>query len=135
VDERVRELVAAAPVARLGTLDRRLRPHLVPICFALERETLYTAVDRKPKRTRRLRRLQNVRDRPQVTVLVDHYEEDWSRLWWVMLRGQGRVLEDGEEWQRALDLLAAKYAQYRTERLDAAVIAVDVERWQLWRAA
>ena len=77
----------AARVARLATIDPDGRPHVVPIVFALEGETLYSAVDRKPKRSQTLRRIENARARPDVTVLVDHYEDDWARLWWIRLRG------------------------------------------------
>src|SRR5204862_1297005 len=89
------EKLAAARVARLATTDPDGRPHLVPIVFALDGDTLYTAVDRKPKRSARLRRVENARARPDVTVLVDHYDEDWERLWWIRLRGRARVLDDG----------------------------------------
>jgi PPOX class probable F420-dependent enzyme len=94
-----------APVARLATVGRDGRPHLVPICFVIEGDVLYTAVDEKPKRTRRLKRLANVEANPQVEVLIDHYDDDWSRLWWVRLRGRARIVED----PRAVELLAAKY--------------------------
>src|SRR5918994_4866978 len=107
--------VTAARVARLATTDPDGRPHLVPIVFAVEGDTLYTAVDRKPKRSTKLRRIENARARPDVTVLVDHYEEDWSRLWWIRLRGRARVLDEGDERERALRLLEEKYPQYRTE--------------------
>ncbi|HEU6445210.1 MAG TPA: TIGR03668 family PPOX class F420-dependent oxidoreductase, partial [Gaiellaceae bacterium] len=104
----LRERVAAARVARLATLGAE-GPHLVPICFALDGEVLYSAVDEKPKRSRRLQRLENIRARPAVSVLVDHYEEDWTRLWWVRLDGTARVHEDGPERERGLELLGAKY--------------------------
>lgn len=129
----MRDRVAAARVARLATLGAGGRPHLVPICFALEGETLYSAVDAKPKRSRRLQRLENIRCRPEVTVLVDHYEEDWTRLWWVRLDGSARVLEEGSERQRALDLLRAKYEQYRAEPPAGPVIAVRIGVWRGWR--
>lgn len=106
----------------------------MPICFALAGEVLYSAVDRKPKRSPRLKRLENIRANPAVTVLVDHYEDDWSRLWWVRLRGRGRVLEDGEERARALALLADKYTQYRAEPPVDAVIAIDLDEWREWHA-
>src|SRR5687768_15374206 len=109
----MRERVGEARVARLATLTADGRPHLVPICFALEGDTLYSVVDEKPKRSKRLQRLENVRRRPEVTVLVDHYEEDWSRLWWVRLDGTARVLDEGEEREHALVLLRTKYEQYR----------------------
>jgi PPOX class probable F420-dependent enzyme len=126
--------LAAARVARLATVDPDGRPHLVPIVFALDGDTLYSAVDRKPKRSTTLRRIENARARPDVTVLVDHYEDDWSRLWWIRLRGRARVLDDGDERERALELLAAKYPQYRDERPDGAVLAVDVVEMRGWSA-
>jgi PPOX class probable F420-dependent enzyme len=129
----MRDRVAAARVARLATLGADGRPHLVPICFALEGETLYSAVDEKPKRSQRLQRLENIRRRPEVCVLVDHYEEDWTRLWWVRLDGSARVLEEGPERQRALDLLRAKYEQYRAESPAGPVIAVRIGAWCGWR--
>jgi PPOX class probable F420-dependent enzyme len=119
-------------VARLATIDPDGRPHLVPIVFAVEGETLYTAVDRKRKRSKRLQRIENARVRPDVTILVDHYEDDWSRLWWIRLRGRARVLDDGPERDRALALLAEKYPQYRADRPDGAVLAVDVREVRSW---
>jgi PPOX class probable F420-dependent enzyme len=107
----------------------------VPICFALEGDVLYSAVDQKPKRSRNLRRLRNLRERPWATVLVDHYEEDWSALWWVRLRGPARVLEDGEEAGRALAVLTAKYPQYRREPPGGPVIALHVAEWRAWDAS
>jgi PPOX class probable F420-dependent enzyme len=132
---RMRALVAAARVARLATTDADGRPHLVPLCFVLEGDVLYSAVDRKPKRSTRLRRLENVLLHPEVTLLVDHYEEDWSRLWWVRLRGTARVLEEGPEHDRALSLLAEKYEQYRAEPPPGPVIAVVLGEWRGWSAA
>lgn len=127
----LRERVAAARVARLATLGAE-GPHLVPICFALDGEVLYSAVDEKPKRSRRLQRLENIRARAAVSVLVDHYEEDWTRLWWVRLDGTARVHEDGPERERGLELLGAKYEQYRVEPPTGPVIAVRIERWRSW---
>ena len=130
----MRERVAAARVARLATLRADGRPHLVPICFALEGDALYSAVDEKPKRSRRLLRLENIRRRPDVAVLVDHYDEDWSRLWWVRLDGKATVHEDGSPYERGLELLGAKYEQYRAEPPAGPVIAVRIERWRGWEA-
>jgi PPOX class probable F420-dependent enzyme len=123
-----------ARVARLATIDPDGRPHLVPIGFALDGDTLYSAVDRKPKRSTTLRRIENARARPDVTVLVDHYEEDWSRLWWIRLRGRARVLDDGEERDRALALLQAKYPQYQEEPPGGPVLAVDITEVREWSA-
>jgi PPOX class probable F420-dependent enzyme len=126
--------LTAARVARLATTDPDGRPHLVPIVFALEGDTLYSAVDRKPKRSRRLRRIENARVRPDVTILVDHYDEDWGRLWWIRLRGRARVLDEGEERERAIALLQEKYPQYRREPPDGPVLAVDVTEVRDWTA-
>ena len=133
-EARMWQLVAAARVGRLATIAPGGRPHLVPICFALQGDVLYSAVDEKPKRSRRLQRIENVRAHPDVAVLVDHYEEDWSRLWWVRLRGRGRVVEDGPELEAALRLLAEKYEQYRNQPPGAPVLAIRVEEWRGWAA-
>jgi PPOX class probable F420-dependent enzyme len=124
--------LAAARIARLATTDPDGRPHLVPIVFALDGDTLYSAVDRKPKRSQKLRRIENARARPDVTILVDHYEEDWDRLWWIRLRGSARVLDGGAERERALALLREKYPQYREAPPDGPVLAVDVTQVRKW---
>jgi len=126
--------IAAARVARVATIDPDGRAHLVPIVFAVDGDTLYSAVDRKPKRSSKLRRIENARARPDVTVLVDHYDDDWSRLWWIRLRGRARVLEAGDERERALTLLGEKYPQYRDEPPDGPVLAVDVTEVREWSA-
>jgi PPOX class probable F420-dependent enzyme len=133
--EKMRERVASAPVARLATLTPEGRLHLVPITFALSEDVLYTAVDDKPKRSRRLQRLANVRAHPDVAVLVDHYDDDWTRLWWIRLRGTGRIVEHGPELEQALRLLVAKYEQYRDRPPGGPVIAVALEEWRGWEAA
>jgi PPOX class probable F420-dependent enzyme len=132
--ERMRELVAGAGVGRLATISPDGRVHLVPICFVLAGDVVYTAVDEKPKRSRRLQRLENVRARPQVSMLVDHYEEDWSRLWWVRLRGTGRIVGPGPELEEALALLAQKYEQYRDQPPGGPVLAIALEEWRGWSA-
>ena len=126
--------LTAARVARLATIDPDGRPHLVPIVFVVEGDTLYSAVDHKPKRSRTLRRIENARARPDVTVLVDQYEDDWRRLWWIRLRGRARVLDGGAELERALALLADKYEQYRVRRPDGPVLAVDITEVRDWSA-
>ncbi len=97
----------------------------------VEGETLYTAVDEKPKRTRALQRLRNIEAHPQVEVLIDHYDEDWSGLWWVRLRGTASVVDD----PHALELLARKYAQYRAQPPAGPVIAVAIEERIEWTAS
>jgi PPOX class probable F420-dependent enzyme len=125
---------AAARVARLATADAAGRPHLVPICFAVAGDTVYSAVDEvKPKATRRLRRLANVAANPAVSLLADHYDEDWSALWWVRADGDARVVE-AEQASAAVELLARRYAQYRESPPEGPVVAVAVERWSGWSA-
>lgn len=124
---------AAARVARLATADGQGRPHLVPIVFAVQGDRVYSIVDAKPKRTTELRRLQNVRVNPAVSLLVDHYDEDWSKLWWARADGIARVLEpDQPEAQRAVALLHKRYPQQQPV---GPVLAVDVRRWSGWSAA
>ncbi len=122
-------------VAHLATADASGRPHVVPICYAIERTTLYSVVDRKPKRTApgRLRRIRNISQNPWVAVVIDTYVEDWRRLGFVLLEGRARVLEDGPEHRTALRLLRRKYRQYRTMDLDGRpVIAVSIRRAVVW---
>jgi PPOX class probable F420-dependent enzyme len=131
-----RALFAAAPMARLATVGADRRPHVVPITFALDGDTLYTAVDHKPKRTTRLRRLENVAANPRVSVLADHYEDDWSKLWWAHADGMARIAEPGaSEHERGISALAARYPQYVEERPSDSVIVISVSRWSGWRAA
>ena len=123
---------AQSPVARLATAAPDGRPHLVPVVFALHEQVVYTAVDAKPKTTQRLRRLANIERNPQVTLLVDHYGEDWTQLWWVRADGIATIHHDGDVVQLGRDLLRAKYAQYQSVSLNGPVIAVAVRRWSGW---
>jgi len=126
---------AAARVARLATADAEGRPHVVPFVFAVAGDTVVSAVDAKPKRSTALRRLANVAANPAVAVLADHYEDDWTALWWVRGDGRARVVDVASpEGRRALDLLADRYAQYRAEPPPGPVLAVDVSRWTGWSA-
>jgi PPOX class probable F420-dependent enzyme len=134
--EEARRRFVAARVARLATVDAEGRPHLVPLVFAARGGEIVTAVDHKPKRSRRLRRLSNITAHSAVCLLVDAYDEDWERLWWVRADGDARVLPPGtqDEYTAAIDLLREKYAQYRQRPPDGPVIAVTVHRWHGWRA-
>jgi PPOX class probable F420-dependent enzyme len=125
------DLVAKARVARLATVAAGGQPHVVPIVFVLDGDTLYSAVDEKPKRTRRLQRLRDIEANPRVEVLIDAYDEDWSRLWWVKLRGTARIVERDE---RALELLRAKYEQYRAEPPAGPLVVVRVDERLEWQA-
>jgi PPOX class probable F420-dependent enzyme len=137
--DEMRRRVAEARVGRLGTVTPGGQPHLVPCCFTLDGEVVYSAVDGKPKSTLALRRLDNVRAHPATTLLVDHYADDWSTLWWIRLDGRARVLEPGGpggvEHRWALDLLGAKYPQYRAQHPPGAVLALDVTAWRSWSAS
>ena len=131
-----RDLFASAHVARLATCDVEGRPHLVPITFVLDGEVIVTAVDHKPKRTTRLRRLANIVANPQVTVLADHYENDWSRLWWVRADGTARAIEpEAPEHAAMVARLADRYEQYRDRAPEGPAIAISVSRWSGWRAS
>ncbi len=132
-----RKRFATARVARLATVGQDGRPHLVPIAFALHGDTIFHAVDAKPKRTRALRRLANIAADPRVALLADEYDDgDWERLWWVRADGAARVLESGDaEADRALALLAQRYAQYRAAPPAGPVVAVHVTGWHGWSAA
>lgn len=125
---------AHAPVARLGTVAPDGTPHLVPVVFALRDEVVYTAVDAKPKTTQRLRRLANIERHPQVSLLVDHYADDWTQLWWVRIDGIAAIHHDGNALHAGHDLLRAKYAQYQSVPLNGPVIAVAIQRWSSWHA-
>jgi PPOX class probable F420-dependent enzyme len=131
----MRRLVERARVGRLGTVDAGGRPHLVPVCFVLVRDVAYSAVDHKPKRHDRLRRLANIEATGRACLLVDHYEEEWSSLWWVRLDGRGRVVTEPAEAEGARGALMAKYEQYATRPPTGAVLAVDVIRWRGWSAS
>jgi PPOX class probable F420-dependent enzyme len=127
--------IADAAVARLATVSAVGAPHLVPITFAIEKDTLYFAVDAKPKRTTELQRLKNIAANPRVCVLVDHYEDDWTKLWWVRVDGTARILGDGSEAEHAVDLLVGRYAQYRQARPNGPVVAIAIDRISGWSAA
>ena len=129
--------LAGARVARLATADREGHPHVVPICFALDGDRLYSAVDHKPKRRLELRRLDNLRANPTASVLADHYDEDWGRLWWVRADGTAAILDPdddraSEERSRAVALLVDKYEQYVGREPAGAVISLAVRSWRSW---
>ncbi len=120
--------------ATLGTVDERGRVHLVPIVFAVCDQRLYTAVDRKPKSTFRLKRLRNIESNPNVSVLVDHYDDDWAALWWVRIDGTARVIGSGPVLRKGLALLTGKYETYTTEPPPGPVIEVRIENVRAWSA-
>jgi PPOX class probable F420-dependent enzyme len=143
--DEARSLVEAARVARLATTNTGLGIDVVPITFALLRadqgsagqragDRLVSIVDQKPKSTTRLRRLDNIRSHPEVTVLVDHYEDDWNRLWWVRMRGTASVVVEGDEFDEARQALTGRYPQYVEAPPPGPVVSVAVVDWSGWRA-
>jgi PPOX class probable F420-dependent enzyme len=132
-----------SPVARLATVTPDGVPHVVPVVFAVDQgdqdgrdsaEIVYTAVDAKPKTTQRLRRLANIENNPQASLLVDHYSDDWTQLWWVRADGVATIHHDDEQMQTGYRLLRAKYTQYQSVPLNGPVIAVALRRWSSWHA-
>jgi len=139
IDAGLRRHLGRARVGHFATTDGR-SPALVPVCFVLLGDTLYQALDAKPKSTApgELRRVRNVRANPSAALLIDHYEEDWTRLWYVLLRGEASILDPGPEQRRAIAALKRKYPQYRTTlplAADALVIALGVRQISHWRAS
>lgn len=131
-EDEARQRIAAARVARLATVTPEGHPHLVPIVFVLEGDVLHFAVDRKPKSTTALRRLANISTNPGVSLLVDHYEDDWTRLWWARADGTAAVREVSED---VLARLVAKYPPYVAEPPPGPVVEVTISRWTGWRSS
>jgi PPOX class probable F420-dependent enzyme len=128
-----RAAFAGARVARLATVDAEGAPHLVPITFAVAGDLVCFAIDAKPKSSGRLRRLRNIERNPRVSLLVDEYDEDWERLWWVRADGRARILTEGLE--RPRELLRARYPQYADVALGGPAVEIAVSRWSGWRYA
>jgi PPOX class probable F420-dependent enzyme len=131
--QEARDRFASAPVARLATVSADGQPHLVPVVFSVVGERIYTAVDRKPKRTNALRRLANIAANPRVAVLVDRYDDDWDALWWVRADGLARIAT-GPEARTGIGALTDRYPHYRAQPPPGPVIAIDVSRWSSWSA-
>jgi PPOX class probable F420-dependent enzyme len=134
-EREARARFGAARVAHLASARPDGAPHVVPVVFALDGETVWLVVDEKPKRHRRLQRLVNVEVEPRVSLLVDSYDEDWGRLWWVRVDGRARIVDGGPELERAVDLLLGRYPQEREQPPKGPALAVKVERWRHWSAA
>ncbi len=129
-------MLASARIARLATAGLDQQPLVVPLCFVFDGGSLVTAVDLKPKKTRELRRVRNIRQNPRVSLVVDRYDEDWTKLAWVIVEGHAAVAS-GDARRRALDALVAKYSQYAAmDLLDTAgdVLAITPTRILAWRA-
>ena len=134
----VQKMLKRARVARLATLDAKSRPHIVPVCFAYDGKLFYTAVDQKPKRVtrERLARLRNIRAVPRVALLIDEYDEDWTQLWYILIRGKAKLIPKSAHKERAwaIGKLRAKYPQYVERMLadDAPIIRITPERTTSW---
>ena len=134
-EEAARDRLASVPVIHLATTEESGRPHLVVATFAVDGDRIYTAVDAKPKSTRDLKRLRNIRADPRVAVLADRYDDDWSRLWWVRADATAEIIEDPGAMARPIALLRERYRQYRDSPPGGPVIAMTVDRWTGWSYA
>jgi PPOX class probable F420-dependent enzyme len=136
----VKKILRDARVARLATVDAMSRPHVVPVCFAYDGKVFYTAIDQKPKRVapEGLARVRNIRNAPQVALLVDKYDEDWTQLWYILIRGSAQLVQESarNERARAIRNLRAKYPQYARGMLtdDAPIIRITPKQAILWTA-
>ena len=126
--------LTAERIARLATVDSAGVPHLVPLVFAVDGDRIYSAVDHKPKRSQHLKRLRNIARNPAVALMTDHYEDDWSCLWWVRIDGTASIIETGPDWERAIAVLADKYPQYRGHPPDGSAIVITIDRISGWVA-
>jgi PPOX class probable F420-dependent enzyme len=131
-EAKARRRFGAARSGHLATVRPNGAPHVVPFVFVVRDDTVYWAVDRKPKRTTRIARLDNIAANPSVEAVVDHYAHDWAALWWVRASGRAREVTEPEERELALALLAAKYPQYERAAPQGPVVAIDVDAWTWW---
>jgi PPOX class probable F420-dependent enzyme len=131
----LRARFVSSAVARLATVRPDGAPHLVPVVFAAAGDTVWLAIDAKPKRTTQLQRLTNLRREPRCALLVDHYEEDWGRLWWVRADGLGVVIDDPGPGHPGLAALVERHPRYRTQPPSGPLVVVSVERWSGWSSA
>jgi PPOX class probable F420-dependent enzyme len=127
-------IFAESPEATLATVGPDGAPHIVPVVFAVHGAVVYTSVDAKRKTTKKLRRLANIEGNSQVSLLVDHYDDDWSQLWWVRADGIAAIHYSGEAMATGYALLRRKYLQYQRIALDGPVVTVEVKRWASWQA-
>ena len=135
-DAEARARFVRAPVLRLATTNAEGQPHIVPCTFAVDDPgRIVIGIDNKPKSTANLRRLRNIERNPRVSLLVDHYADDWDQLWWVRADGTATIERSGEEHLEHWDLLKEKYSQYSGQSLAGPVIVVQVTSWSGWTAS
>ena len=133
----VTRFVRSARVAHLATADARGMPHVIPICFVFDGKNFYSPIDEKPKRTvpRKLKRLRNIKENPQVALVIDRYDENWTKLAYILIMGKARVLVSGAKHRKAVHLLRRKYSQYRKMRIDRLpMILIGPTRTTSWGA-
>lgn len=133
--EQARARFADSPVAVLGTVDAAGAAHLVPVTYVVWGDRVFITIDDKPKRTQDLKRLRNIAANPRVCLLAQHYQDEWSGLWWVRADGTARVINPGELPFGVLGGLVGRYAWYRTHTPNGPVIEVTVETWSGWAFA
>jgi PPOX class probable F420-dependent enzyme len=126
--EESRRRFATAQIARLATITPEGRPHVVPVTFAIQHYSLYIAIDHKPKTTKNLQRIKNIKANPTISILADHYAEDWTTLWWTRADGTATITKD----EAGIDLLVAKYPQYQETRPRGPVIKIQTTHWTGW---
>jgi PPOX class probable F420-dependent enzyme len=134
---RVVRLIRSARIAHFATADRSGQPHVVPICFVFDGKCFYSPIDEKPKRTAptKLKRLRNIKENPRVSLVIDHYEEDWSKLAYVLITGTARIQQSGKTHNHAVTLLRKKYLQYRRMQIDTRpIIVITAKRITFWSA-
>lgn len=127
-----RHRLASSRVARLATASADGQPHIVAITFVADGDVIYTAVDHKPKTTANLRRLRNIAENPKVSLLADHYSDDWTTLWWARADGRAAILAGPDEMGAPLARLAARYPQYQADPPGGPVVAITVTSWTGW---
>ena len=127
-----RRRLAGARVARLATAAADGQPHVVAVTFAVDGDLIYTAVDHKPKTTTNLRRLRNITENPQVSLLADHYSDDWATLWWARADGRASILTGAADIEGPVALLTARYPPYQATPPEGPVIAITATRWSGW---
>ena len=129
------QLLTIARIGHLATADATGAPHVIPVCFAFDGQAIYSVLDQKPKRTSvtRLRRVRNIQDNRKVALVVDYYEDDWARLWYILVSGEAELLQAGDEQARAVRLLRDKYPQYQAMAIDRnPVIKITPTRVVAW---
>jgi PPOX class probable F420-dependent enzyme len=131
----LRTRFASRPIAHLATIRPDGRPHIVPMVFALVDDTVYSAVDAKPKRSSRLQRLTNIRADPRCALLVDFYDDDWQRLWWVRADGNGEIVDEPSAAHPGIQALVRRFGQYIDDPPSGPLLVVSIRQWTGWAAS